>query len=586
MFNGNLPTQTTADPILNSCTYCITGNRHIQQYWRNCLTCFPNNAENGACLNCISICHDGHQIGPLRLSQFYCDCGEQRKCRFGVFAQKVAVNEPTFPFPFPNQVGPNHSVPHPFPFPNTAPSVNPLVAPPVAPFPFPIAANNTVKQPTSPFPNSVASTSSTSPFDSSRRTVEINFRSATSKLFRLFGLERGSSYRIFSPISIAMMLYILESATRSFTQHEIRSFLDGSCEKILPNLIEYFKTVLNTSFEITKPGGTDISRGIIQSMNMCFFRRDLTVNQEFMSSLSAMMEFNAITTNDMERLRSQINQEIARRTNQLIQDLLPSLPSSLAFIFVNIIYFKMPWLKPFQKSKTIHDDPIKHQQGFCFAPFHPFYNSLMKKDIRGLFYLSETFENIRYYADDKAQFIELDYIHQDYCFSILLPKKGTVPMANPFQQQQQLEPSKDYFEFFNNLDVPEAFLAYLNQAQIVKKVYVMIPKFNQRLKLELGKAFTNYSPIKQLFSPTQVDFSGFISKTSLPIEIEMIHEAVIIVDEEGTEAAAATAVVASFGCAARPDPIPEFRATSSFFFAIRHKPTNSLLFLGDFHGEN
>ena len=69
---------------LNQCTFAVTGQTMKSQYYKQCFTCFP--ADNmGACLNCIGMCHSGHNIGPLMRGIFYCDCGDQRKCKDGEF---------------------------------------------------------------------------------------------------------------------------------------------------------------------------------------------------------------------------------------------------------------------------------------------------------------------------------------------------------------------------------------------------------------------------------------------------------------------------------------------------------------------
>lgn len=62
---------------LNSCTFLQTGERHYQQNWKRCYDCFPNEGQ-GACLNCIAICHAGHNVDAhARFGSFYCDCGSR-----------------------------------------------------------------------------------------------------------------------------------------------------------------------------------------------------------------------------------------------------------------------------------------------------------------------------------------------------------------------------------------------------------------------------------------------------------------------------------------------------------------------------
>ena len=58
------------------CTYDNTLNPKYQiQPWRRCFTCAPNRVNIGVCLNCSTTCHAGHNLGPLNMSKFFCDCG-------------------------------------------------------------------------------------------------------------------------------------------------------------------------------------------------------------------------------------------------------------------------------------------------------------------------------------------------------------------------------------------------------------------------------------------------------------------------------------------------------------------------------
>jgi len=73
---------------LNQCTYAVTGNEHQEQYWRTCYSCF-NDQNEGCCLNCTNLCHNGHQLGPLRSGRFFCDCGSRQMCVTGQFVKPL-----------------------------------------------------------------------------------------------------------------------------------------------------------------------------------------------------------------------------------------------------------------------------------------------------------------------------------------------------------------------------------------------------------------------------------------------------------------------------------------------------------------
>ena len=119
-----------------------------------------------------------------------------------------------------------------------------------------------------------------------------------------------------------------------------------------------------------------------------------------------------------------------------------------------------------------------------------------------------------------------------------------------------------------------AWLAKLDQASEAEAV-VQIPKFKLSSWLGLGKKLSEMG-MPTAFGPKS-DFSSMDGTRNLYIKA-VVHQAVVEVNEQGTEAAAATAVVIDGRSAPRPTPI--FRADHPFLFLIREKQTGSILFLG------
>lgn len=68
------PSKNEEENVTKDCTYSITKNKPAMQYWAQCYQCFKTCSE-GACIQCLLMCHRGHIIGPIRKSSFYCDCG-------------------------------------------------------------------------------------------------------------------------------------------------------------------------------------------------------------------------------------------------------------------------------------------------------------------------------------------------------------------------------------------------------------------------------------------------------------------------------------------------------------------------------
>jgi len=122
-------------------------------------------------------------------------------------------------------------------------------------------------------------------------------------------------------------------------------------------------------------------------------------------------------------------------------------------------------------------------------------------------------------------------------------------------------------------------LSALQQSAELRRVKVFFPKYTLKTKYEmLGKTLAAMG-MPTAFSGN-ADFSGMDGTKNLLIS-DVIHQAFVDVNEEGTEAAAATAVVMKLAAApADPEPVPVFRADHPFIFLIRDDDTGSILFMG------
>ena len=110
-----------------------------------------------------------------------------------------------------------------------------------------------------------------------------------------------------------------------------------------------------------------------------------------------------------------------------------------------------------------------------------------------------------------------------------------------------------------------------------RKVVVALPRFKFTSEFGLADVLKSMG-MTDAFSLPPADFSGMDGKKDLFISA-VIHKAFVDVNEEGTEAAAATAVVMKLE-AAMPEPVPVFRADHPFLFIIRDTKTGSILFMG------
>ncbi len=242
-----------------------------------------------------------------------------------------------------------------------------------------------------------------------------------------------------------------------------------------------------------------------------------------------------------EAARKAINAWVEERTNRRIQDLIPAgvLDEMTRLVLANAIYFKGTWAVPFDPKATEK------------APFH-----LAKG---GTVEASLMFKKARFaYAErDGMQVLELPYAGEELSMVVVLPAKP------------------DALGAIEAALTPEKLAAWTGGLRS-REVRVFLPKFKMTWQAGLNGMLAAMG-MKDAFT-MKADFSGMDGTKDLYISA-VLHKAFVEVNEEGTEAAAATGVVMSLK-AAMPEPPPEFRADRPFLFLIRENKTGSVLFLG------
>jgi serpin B len=243
-----------------------------------------------------------------------------------------------------------------------------------------------------------------------------------------------------------------------------------------------------------------------------------------------------------EPVRNEINTWVGDQTKGKIMNLLPAgvVKSSTRLVLVNAIYFKGHWENPFQKDNT-------QNLPFHLTPENQIDAPLMRLDKK----------HFKYGETDTFQLIELPYIGGELAMDILLPKE--------IGGLKKLEDS------LNGATLNEQ-LALCRKEEVT----AFLPKF--KLTSQFGLADTLAAMGMAAPFSGQADFSGMDGKRDLFISA-VIHKAYVELDEEGTEAAAATGAVMSLAMAA-PRAHPVFRADHPFIFMIRDTRSGAILFLG------
>ena len=244
-----------------------------------------------------------------------------------------------------------------------------------------------------------------------------------------------------------------------------------------------------------------------------------------------------------EAARSTINQWVEQKTQDKIKDLLApgALRPDTRLVLTNAIYFKGNWQTQFDKAQTRNED---------------FYLSQTKSTTAPLMHREGSFG---YFDGETFQVLEIPYKSNELSLIVLLPKErgGLSGLENSMTASNMQQ--------------------WLNQVAPVSKVIVTIPRFKSTQEFELSTALRALG-MPQAFA-SNADFSGMTGKRDFAISA-VIHKAFVDVNEEGTEAAAATAVtMRALAMRAGPPP-PVFRADHPFIFLIRDNGSRSILFMG------
>ncbi|MCP4459974.1 MAG: serpin family protein [Cytophagales bacterium] len=234
-----------------------------------------------------------------------------------------------------------------------------------------------------------------------------------------------------------------------------------------------------------------------------------------------------------------INTWVANKTNSRIQNIISPdvITPDVILIVTNAVYFKSNW-------KTQFDPRYTHPGTFT---------NHLNQNINVSYMISSGYFSS--FQNELVSILELPYVGDDFSFLILLPKLG----------MKQLE-------FNLSSEILDSWLSEIHRE---KFTLIQIPKFKSSFKTDLRQMLRNLG-MPNAFD-AQAEFGGIGSSGGRIIISKVLHKTFIEVNEEGTEAAAATAVVA----VARSMPTPkEFVVDRPFMYAIKHNKTNTILFLG------
>ena len=251
-----------------------------------------------------------------------------------------------------------------------------------------------------------------------------------------------------------------------------------------------------------------------------------------------------------ENARAAINRWVAATTRQRIREVIPpgALGPLTSMVLLNAVYFKGRWAVPFPKRCTTDEPFYVEGGGEVRAP------------------LMHVHEKVRYARGDGFQAVDIAYRGDDLSMLVVLPDRRD----GLRELEARLSPPM----------LRECLAAMQTQG-----VKLFLPRFRLEWGGDLADALRALG-MPLAFTPRQADFSG-VNGAAAPQDDALnisavLHRAFVDVDEEGTEAAAATAVTVFIGASgpSRRPPVPVVRADHPFVFAIRDRKTSAFLFLG------
>lgn len=381
----------------------------------------------------------------------------------------------------------------------------------------------------------IAADDSTSTPEGVKKVVDANNQFAIAMYQQINSQPKQADTNVsFSPYSLSTAMAILYVAAEGETRQQIQQTLYYPSQDMFnPNSAALYN-------QFNKPN----SDYKLSTVNDLWIAQGRQINQNFLDTIKRYYGSQATELdfkNDSESSRQTINKAISKNTNQMIPELLPrgSIKSVTTAVLTNAVYFKADWRSRFWSS---YDQPFYNRNGTTSKVSMMFQNFLFD-----------------YSEDEQVQVVQLPYEGNTLSMLVILPKSKDKLAMQTLIKDLSLDQINEWTKRLKQKDINLNFPKFKIDASYQMKT----------LLAEMGM------PIA--FSD-QAEFNLFDDRSPIAID-DVYHQAVINVDETGTEAAAATAPV-SVDISGPMYPPIEFKADHPFIFMIKDNKTDAILFLG------
>ncbi len=342
---------------------------------------------------------------------------------------------------------------------------------------------------------------------------------------------------VVSPFSISTALAMTYTGAREGTLREMVEVMhfDPNQQRFHNEFGDYLTSLNEMAAENIQ---LNIANSLWAQEDYHFLDSFFEINKKYYGSETFQVNFRT----NREQVRLDINDWVYDETREKIQDLIAPgvLTDDTRLVLVNAIHFFGPWLTEF-------DPDVTRENIFYLANGENVRTDFMSR--------TDTF---KYAENDRMQVLEIPYSGGDFSMLLILPSEDLA-----LQDMEKEMDAQSYAEIINSLQE--------------KEVDVFVPKYEAETKLDLEETLQKMG-MQQAFN-RYADFSGMTGDLDLVID-KVIHQAMIEVAEEGTEAAAATAVVVIRKTAIDPEPRTVFMANRPFMFFIKDNKHQSILFTG------
>jgi serpin B len=381
------------------------------------------------------------------------------------------------------------------------------------------------------------------PADDEVKTIHLNksgqalVESDNAFAFSIFNtvnrFEADDKNTFISPLSISLALAMTYNGAKGDTKaamEEVLKLDDLTTEEINAS----YKFLVDELLSLDSKVQLDIANSIWHRNDLTFNQDFLSINREYYNAVVEPLDFS-----DPASI-STINKWASDNTNDKIPEIIDQIPDNAIMYLINAIYFKGQWLYQFDESATA-ERPFQLQDGTEIQV------PMMRQEA-----------SLKYFNGSDFQAVELPYGDGEFSMVVLMP-----------HQVEQIDKSLD------NLSA-DAWYQMIEEFSSPRNVNLHLPKFNFEYENTLNDELINAG--MGIAFGSGADFTGIYPNSRIAIT-RVIHKSFIEVNEEGTEAAAATAVEVGYTSVDPNQPVP-FIVDRPFALIIKENSTGAILFMG------